>query len=238
MVRSAPFSLPNKIETLRIERASNMQRTVNRPSIRNCTCPLCNRTEVSTFPLPSFRPTWIETLVLVFRCLKYMMPQFSYYNCTETIYPFIDSHWNLLCGSKRQTDCWKKTVLDTLCHQQYMFENGESEIGARGYWRLADDYESPMETRGLSDSSAAVSPITLVPFDPQISTCGGDQRGDKLEPRCAQMTTVSPDAPVGYSRSYTPPKEMESPSVPMFRQRSNTLADIPFAFLPPKKRYL
>jgi len=84
-------------------------------------------------------PTWPAIMRVVLYTLAMDNASKEYFGLKVDIYPFIDSHWDILCTGK--TEKWHKPMQDALSHGLALFVSGRGRHGS-GYWGLKE-YRDP-----------------------------------------------------------------------------------------------
>eukprot|EP01111_Echinosteliopsis_oligospora_P000157 TRINITY_DN10146_c0_g1_i1.p1 TRINITY_DN10146_c0_g1~~TRINITY_DN10146_c0_g1_i1.p1 ORF type:complete len:312 (+),score=40.45 TRINITY_DN10146_c0_g1_i1:48-983(+) len=116
-------------------------------------CPLCVQ---DTPPCLLVRnPTWPAVLRVVLFCLQTIHAK-KFFSLRADIYPFILSHWKLLCADKKK-EGWKKPLQDALSHGLQIFDSGkDSHAGQSGFWGLKT-FVDPWSESAI-DQSPYISP--------------------------------------------------------------------------------
>jgi len=92
-------------------------------------------------------PTWPSILRVVFYSLKHNQSHNDYFNLRTDVYPFMESHWNMLCLKKNHNLNWKKQVQDVLSHYKAHFASGSGLFKQNGFWKLNDYEYNPWEVK-------------------------------------------------------------------------------------------
>jgi len=135
------------IRTLSADSSSNLRETPygfslqRREFQKKCTCLLCSRGTPPCLYVKS--PSWSTIVEVVLYVLHQTHTDNRFFFLKKNVYPFIDSHWNVLGLPKKNTINWKKQVVDALCHDPKAFLSGKEEYSKRGFWGLKNIHEDP-----------------------------------------------------------------------------------------------
>jgi len=84
-----------------------------------------------------YKPGWRESAIAAFKGILASDSSKGWLSLTDDIYPLFESHWDILCPSRKERDdAWRKHLQDALSHNKKYFVSGKEVFGQTGYWRL------------------------------------------------------------------------------------------------------
>jgi len=99
-----------------------------------CNCILCTQGKPPCLCVQD--PSWTTIVSVILYVLHHHNPDRPYFPLKSYVYPYVVSHWSELVLPNKNTQRWKKQILDALSHGTRLFATGQQAFLKNGYWGL------------------------------------------------------------------------------------------------------
>jgi len=104
------------------------------PAQTPCKCILCTQGKPACLRVQD--PSWTTIVWVILFVLHHHNPERLYFPLKSFVYPYVVAHWSDLVLHNKNTQRWKKQILDALSHGTRLFATGQYTFFKNGYWGL------------------------------------------------------------------------------------------------------